>query len=151
MHAELSSYYHCYTTDFYLHVLALARTNGIGFPDWVWGRFCRMLDVLTHFTRPDGTIPLFGDDDGGRVLALVSENYVSYHDGLCSASVLFHRPDFKYQAVTFAEESFWLLGAQARVTFDSLRGENPPDLRRAFKDAGYFIQRSGWRANDTQV
>jgi hypothetical protein len=151
MHAELSSYYHCYATDFYLHALVLARINAIAFPDSVWERFCRMLDVLSHFTRPDGTIPMFGDDDGGRVLALASENYASHRDGLCSGAVLFRRPDFKYQSATFAEESFWLLGEEARLIFDSLPAEHPADLRRAFKDAGYFVQRSGWRANDTHV
>src|SRR5262249_8405279 len=96
-------------------------------------------------------IPLFGDDDGGRVLALKAENYTSYRDGLCSGSVLFRRPDFKYQAATFSEESFWLLGEQGQVIFDSLPAEHPADLQRAFKDAGYFAQRSGWRANDTHL
>src|SRR5262249_37460013 len=96
MHAELSSYYHCYAADFYLHALALARANRVEFPEWVWERFSRMLDVVMHVTRPDGTMPLFGDDDGGRALALASENYISYSDGLCSGAVLFHRPELKY-------------------------------------------------------
>src|SRR5262249_16334547 len=105
VYREPSSYYHCYTTDFYLHVLALARANRIRFPEWVWECFSRMLDFVMHLTRPNGCIPLLGDDDGGRALALASENYVSYRDGLCSGSVLFHRPDFKYQAREFSEES----------------------------------------------
>jgi len=151
MHAELSSYYHCYATDFYLHALALARVNRIEFPEWVWDRFSRMLDVVMHLTRPDGTMPLFGDDDGGRVLALASENYISYRDGLCSGAVLFQRPDFKYQAAKFSEESFWLLGEGAQGVFDSIPSQHPAELHHAFKDAGYFVQRSGWRANDTHV
>src|SRR5262249_18353421 len=44
VYREPSSYYHCYTTDFYLHVLALARANRIRFPEWVWECFSRMLD-----------------------------------------------------------------------------------------------------------
>jgi Heparinase II/III N-terminus/Heparinase II/III-like protein len=151
MHAELSSYYHCYAADFYLHALVLARANGMAFPEWVWARFSGMLDVVMHLTRPDGTIPLLGDDDGGRVLALASGNYVSYRDGLCSGSVLFRRPDFKYQAAAFCEESFWLLGQDASEIFDSLDAEAPAQLHHDFLDSGYFSQRTGWGPNDTHV
>jgi hypothetical protein len=151
VYGELSSYYHCYATDFYLHVLVLARANRISFPDWLWDGLSRMLEFVMHITRPDGTIPLFGDDDGGRVLALDSENYASYGDGLCSGSVLFGRPDFKHQSESFCEEALWLLGDEASHTFDSIKTERPAALHRAFEDAGYFVQRSGWHANDTHI
>ena len=151
VYGELSSYYHCYATDFYLHVLVLARLNRIPFPDWVWDRLSGMLDFVMHITHGDGTIPRLGDDDGGRVLALASENYASYRDGLCSGSILFGRPDLRYQAGGFSEESLWLLGEEAWSIFDSLAPEPPSELSRAFEDAGYFIQRSGWDAHDTQL
>ena len=151
VYGELSSYYHCYAADFYLHVLALARANRISLPDRLWDGLSRMLDFVMHLTRPDGTIPLFGDDDGGRVLALDSENYASYRDGLCSGCILFGRPDFKHQSGAFCEESLWLLGDEASRTFDSITAERPTALHRAFDKAGYFIQRSGWDAKDTHI
>jgi hypothetical protein len=151
VYAELSSYYHCYAADFYLHALALARSNRISFPESMWSRLASMFDFLMHIIRSDGTIPLLGDDDGGRVLAIASPNYCSYRDGLCSASVLFSRSDFKYQAREFAEESFWLLGDEAWTIFKSLAAHSPVELRRAFESAGYFVQRSGWDPHDTQV
>src|SRR5262249_33536788 len=79
------------------------------------------------------------------------ENYVSYRDGLCSGAVLFARPDFRYQARGFSEESLWLLGEKAWPIFNSLPAERPSELSRAFKDAGYFIQRSGWDSDNTQL
>jgi hypothetical protein len=151
VYGELSSYYQCYATDFYLHVLTIGRRNEVSFPDWVWSRVRRMLEFALHITHPDGTIPLLGDDDGGRVLAIASENYGSYRDGLCSGAVLFGRSDFKYQANDFSEDSLWLLGPQAWAVFDALDGQQPVDLRRAFENGGYFVQRSGWGAKDTQV
>jgi len=151
VHAELSTYYHCYAADFYLHAFALARKNRIAVPDRSWDRLARMFDFVMHMTRPDGTLPLIGDDDGGRALALSSQNYTSYRDGLSSGSVLFARPDFKHQAQEFLEESLWLLGTEAWPLFDSLPATCPTELHQGFEDSGYFIQRSGWGSNDTQV
>jgi hypothetical protein len=151
VYGELSSYYHCYATDFYLHTLTLAKHNQIQFPEHVWNVLSHMLDFVMQLTRPDGSMAALGDDDGGRVLGIASENYLSYRDGLCSGAVLFERPDFKYQSGGFCEESLWLLGNGAWPTYKSMAAEPPSDLSVAFEDAGYFIQRSGWSAADTQV
>jgi hypothetical protein len=150
VYGELSTYYHCYATDFYLHAMVLAQCNRISFPEWAWHRLSRMCEFLMHITRSDGTIPLLGDDDGGRVLAIASENYSSFRDGLCAGSVVFGRPDLKFQAGQFCEETLWLLGSEAFLRFNSLADQAPAELHRAF-DAGYCLQRSGWDARGTQV
>ena len=64
---EQSSYYHRYTTDFYLHFLLLARANHLAAPPQIDEDLLLLLDHLMYITRPDGTTPLFGDDDGGRL------------------------------------------------------------------------------------
>src|SRR6266478_4259044 len=86
---ELSSCYHCYATDFFLQALVLARALRVQLPDWMWTRLEQMIEFAAHLTRPDGTLPLIGDDDGGRALALASEHYGSYLDGICTGAVLF--------------------------------------------------------------
>jgi hypothetical protein len=149
VHGELSSYYHCYAADFYVHAVTLARRNRIVLPDALWQRLSGMFDFVMHITRPDGTIPLLGDDDGGRASALASKNYISYRDGLCCASILFGRPDFKYQSREFCEESLWLLGTEAALLFDGLDAQHPVELQHAFGESGYFVQRSGWRESDS--
>jgi hypothetical protein len=151
VYGELSTYYHCYAADFYLHALALALQNHIEFPEWVWTRWSRMIDFVMHVTHPDGTIPLLGDDDGGRVLAIASENYSSYRDGLCSGAVLLGRGDLKYRALGYREETLWLLGTESWPKFDSVALRQPCELRGSFDKAGYWIRRSGWGAHDTQV
>jgi hypothetical protein len=151
VYGELSSYYHCYATDFYVHVLVLARRNQIRFPQPVWDRLSRMIDFVMNITRPDGSMPFLGDDDGGRVLGIAAENYASYRDGLSTGAVLFGRPDFKSQSGGFREDTFWLFGEDAWPIFDSLPARNSSELRHAFDHAGYYIQRSGWGAEDTHV
>ena len=126
VHGELSSYYHCYTIDFLLQALTLANINGFGFPAWMSKRLDQMMEFLLHFARNDGTLPLIGDDDGGRALAIVSKDY---------------------RSCKFDEEMFWLhwddgkqpAGAQLRET------------HAFYPDAGYAIQRSGWGPHDSQV
>ena len=113
VYGEASSYYHCYAADFYLHVLALARANESALPEWMWKRLEKAIEYVMHISQPDGSIPLFGDDDGSRALALSSEDYSSFRDGLSSGAVLFRRGDFKSQSGEFREESLWLLGAES--------------------------------------
>jgi hypothetical protein len=126
VHRELSSYYHCYTIDFLLQALTLSRANGFDFPSWMWERLDRMTEFLEHFSRNDGTLSLFGDDDGGRALPIASRDY---------------------RSTGFAEEMFWLRGEEII--------EAPRDLQPAahafYPDAGYAIQRSGWGPHDSQV
>src|SRR5205823_6231610 len=140
VYGELSSYYHCYAADFYLHALILAKLNRAEFPDWVSNRLSQMIDFVAHISRPDGTMPLLGDDDGGRVLKLSREHYGSFRDGLSTAAVLFGRSDFKYQAGAFREESLWLMGLDGWAVFNSMAAEPPPQLSQSYEKDGYFVQ-----------
>jgi uncharacterized heparinase superfamily protein len=143
-YGELSSYYHCYALDFYLQALILAEHNGFRFPELVRSKVGAMLQFLMHLTRPDGTIPLLGDDDGGRALAVCRRTYRSFNDALCIGAVLFLRPDFKHQSKTFFEEALWLLGEEAWEMYRLLKSEPPEETHVFCPHAGYSIQRSGW-------
>jgi hypothetical protein len=144
VHRELSSWYHCYTLDFYLQALTLAKRNNLTLPANVWEKTSRMIDFLMHLSRPDGTIPLLGDDDGGRALALCGSDYRSFSDSLSTGAVLFSRPDFKGSAGFFREETFWLVGEEAWHVFKSLPSGRPASTTFSCPNAGYFIQRSDW-------
>src|SRR6185436_3615090 len=67
---EQTTYYHRYTVDFYLHLMALARASQSQLPDEVEAQLSRAMDYLMWTTRPDGTMPLVGDDDGGCLIHL---------------------------------------------------------------------------------
>ena len=151
VYGELSTCYHCYAVDFYLQALVLGRRNRFEFPGETWRKVEQMLEFVMHVTRPDGSIPLLGDDDGGRALALNQQDYHSYFDGLCLGALLFIRPDFKRQAGAFREEAFWLLGHEAWCTYEALKATVPPDDSHAFPTAAYFVQRSGWDKGDSHL
>jgi hypothetical protein len=144
VHAELSAYYHCYALDFYLQALVLAEQNHFAFPGRTRQKIGGMLNFLLHLTTPSGAIPLIGDDDGGRALALEQKSYHSFADALGLGAILFKRADFKYQSRAFCEETLWLLGPEAWEAYRLLESEPPVENQALFASGGYAIQHSGW-------
>ncbi|SPF48043.1 conserved hypothetical protein [Candidatus Sulfopaludibacter sp. SbA4] len=144
VYGELSSCYHCYALDFYLQALVLAERNSFQFPEPVPHKVRGMLHFLMHLTRPDGTLPSLGDDDGGRALALDKRDYRSFQDGLCLGAILYRRGDFKYQAGAFSEEALWMLGQDAWEVYRQLESREPAEMQTYYPSAGYLVQRSGW-------
>lgn len=141
---EQSSYYHRYTTDFYLHFLILSRLNEIALPKTVENALVSLLDHLLYITRPDGTTPFFGDDDGGRLLMLDARAPNDFRASLATGAALFRRGDYKFVAGDAVEELSWLLGGAGVQTYDSIEAHEPAETSRAFPDGGYFVMRDGW-------
>lgn len=141
---EQSSYYHRYTTDFYLHFLILSCANGIALPQTVTNALTSLLDHLMYITRPDGTTPFFGDDDGGRLVMLDARAPNDFRPSLATGAALFSRGDYKFVAGEAAEELLWLLGVEGLRNYDSLAAHEPPNTSKAFADGGYYVMRDGW-------
>jgi hypothetical protein len=150
---EQSSYYHRYTADFYTHFFALTRANDIGIDpeseSALNGNLAAMLDHLMWITRPDGTSPLFGDDDGGRLIKLAPRAANDFRDTLAVGSVLFSRGDWKYVVGDAPAEVLWLIGHEGVERYDQLRPEPPRETSMEFKQSGYFVMRDGWRRDSS--
>ncbi len=143
---EQSSYYHRYTADFYTHFLILARLNDERLPAEVERTLQLLLDHLMHITRPDGTSPLFGDDDGGRLLFLERRPVNDFRAALSNGAALFRRGDYKFVASGLAEETFWLLGPEGAHEFDKIKAIQPSVDSKEFSARGYYVMRDGWTA-----
>jgi hypothetical protein len=148
---EQSSYYHRYTTDFYLHFLILSRSNGLTLPKTVEDALVSLLDHLMYITRPDGTTPFFGDDDGGRLVMLDARAPNDFRPSLATGAALFARGDYKFVAGNAAEELLWLLGGEGLQDYDQLAAREPGELSKAFPDGGYFVMRDSWTANSNYL
>ena len=141
---EQSSYYQRYTTDFYTHLLALTRANGLVVNPEVEEKLRALLDHLMHIARPDGRTPFFGDDDGGRLAPLDERPSDDFRAALSTGAALFARPDYKHAAGELAEETLWLLGPEGARAFDRTQAHPPAELSRAFASGGYYVMRDGW-------
>src|SRR5947209_3599224 len=141
---EQSSYYHRYTTDFYTHLDVLDQANVGDLADKVREKLLLLLDHLMYITRPDGTTPLFGDDDGGRLAALEERAPNDFRAALSTGAALFARGDYKFVAEEAAEETLWLLGGRGLRALDNLEAGAPADTSRAFESGGFYVMRDGW-------
>ncbi len=105
---EQATYYHRYTTDFYLHLALLHDAAGEARPAWLEPLLGNLLDYLVAIRRPDHTWPLVGDEDGGRLVWLKSRNANDFRDTLALGARVLGRPE--YCSPGSAPELGWLLG-----------------------------------------
>ena len=151
---EQTSYYHRYTADFYTHLMVLGRGRDRNLERQIRERLALLFDHLMWITRPDGSSPLFGDDDGGRLIKLGLRAPHDFRGTLATGAALFERSDWKWVAGVgndAAVETLWLLGPQGLADYDRLRAEPSPEHSRAFSESGYFVVRDGWSPDSSYL
>ena len=145
MHFELSTCYHRYTAEIYLHFLLLARRSGLAVPATVTDRLGRMMDVLLALRLPDGSMPQIGDADGGWLLPLSRRTPGDLRGLFAIAAALFGRSDCAWAAEGAAPEALWMLGPAGASALDTLAPRPPAwSGSRNLSVSGYVVMRSGW-------
>jgi len=147
---EASIAYHRLTTELLLSPILLCRLNSITVPDEVMARLEKMLEFVMYYTKPDGTVPLIGDNDNGRLHRLKvwessESEWLDHRYLLAIGAVLFERDDFAQAVGDQWEEAFWLLGKSVMVCKETfiLEKTPPPNLgSRAFPDGGIYLMRN---------
>ena len=142
---EQASYYHRYTVDIYLHALLLTARNAGVVPSAMRERLVLATGYLADLTRPDGSMPIIGDDDGGSLVVLENRPFADVRSTLTTASVVLGCPVYAAVAGAVTEEVLWLLGPEGARTAESSLGAPPPDhLSKLFATGGYAVMRDGW-------
>jgi hypothetical protein len=143
---EQSTYYQRYVADFCLHAAILGREAGLAGADGVLATAERVCDVLDAIVRPDGSIPLLGDDDGGTLLSLTSLRPDDIRPTLALAAAALNRPALAPATAAGLAEATWVLGRAVRPA--NLPAPRPP--ARIFPDGGLVVMRQG-RGNLDQL
>jgi uncharacterized heparinase superfamily protein len=139
---EGSTPYHRLVLELFLVGYLLLECAGESIPDGSWARLERMLEFVAAYTKPDGSIPLVGDADDGRVHKLGLQAMNDHRYLLSTTAVRFGRGDFKTAAGQFWDESFWLLGPDGARASDRLPGAAALHHSAAFPDGGYYVLRN---------
>ncbi len=148
---EQASYYHRYTTDFYIHMMLLARAGGLSLAPAVEKTLARLLDHLLWITRPDGLSTLYGDDDGGRLLALHPRDPADFRDTLQIGAALHGEGKWKWAGGPASPELLWLLGPGGLDAYDRLEPIEPETVVRRFSASGLVVLRDGWKKHSSYV
>jgi uncharacterized heparinase superfamily protein len=146
---ESSTSYHRLSLEMFLSAVILATRNGISFSQSFMQRLEKMIEVVLHITKSDGTVPLIGDHDNGRLhrLKIWEESlkeWVDFRYLLAIGAVLFQRSDFALAAGDQWEEAIWLLGDEAIAFKEKITSDYPSSrnlISKHFHDAGIFVMR----------
>jgi len=133
VHAERAPLYHRRVMSALLEMLVLLENNDLPVPEKVISRVERMLDFDMNITKPDGTIPLFGDSALTEIQARFSNRG--------GGAILFRRVGLDGGSPD--EDMAWLLGGRKL-------GQRPIEvvsdrrlISRSFPRGGYFVMRGG--------
>jgi hypothetical protein len=139
---EKSTAYHRLVLEAFLTSFLLLQLHAESIPSDCLARLERMVDFVEAYVRPDGSTPLIGDADDGRIQKLGTQAITDHRYLLSAGAVMFGRSDFKRAAGQFRDESFWLLGPDAARTFDRLSAPGSLLASKAFPSGGFFVLRS---------
>jgi len=144
---EGSTAYHRLATELNLSAVVLCRINDIHVPDEVMARLEKMIEYVMYYTKPDGTAPIIGDADNGRIHRLTvwadsQREWIDHRYLLGIGGVIFSRKDFASNAGNEFLEAVWMLGDHAVDAMQKLININPAqitDSSKYFPDAGIAI------------
>ncbi|HQY66491.1 MAG TPA: alginate lyase family protein [Pyrinomonadaceae bacterium] len=152
---EQSTWYQRYTVDIYLHFVVLRaafNNEPSGAPTTeLEQRLEAALEFMMFVTRPDGTTPIIGDDDGGRLLPLTGAAPDDHRGTLAAGAALFGRGDIKAIAGSASQEVFWLCGPNGLLSYSTLIVDEPQQTSKAFRTGGYYAMRDGWLNSDNYL
>ena len=146
---EQALYYHRYTADIFHHALLLADANGWTVEPALRERVEQLDAFLVYAVQPDGTVPLVGDDDGGRLMRLDGLPTANARPTLATGAALFRRGDMRFVAGDAVEECLWLLGDAGARALAETKPSAPAERSRGFREGGFYVLRDGWRPSDT--
>jgi uncharacterized heparinase superfamily protein len=143
---EASIGYHRFVTEFFLSVVALCQLNDIAVPQGALARIEKMVEFVLYYTKPDGTAPLFGDFDNGRLHRLKvwgdeGREWLDHRYLLAVGAVLFGRDDYGMAAGDQWEEAIWGLGLRAVAGRESLSAASLSIESKAFTSGGIYTLR----------
>lgn len=141
---EQTTHYHRYTLDIYLHARMLGAAHGRPDVTRIDDAVARLARFLAWIARADGTVPLVGDEDGGRLLFLDARACDDARSPLATAASFLGDEALAHAGGPPTDEVAWLLGRGGVTALDHVPALPPSETARAFDDGGFYVTRDGW-------
>ena len=138
---EASVAYHRLVAELFLLPALYREALGLDVPRQYRERVTAMARFAAAYSRPDGSVPLWGDADDARALPLGGQelNDHRYLAGLVGAA--WDVSELKQGFGGDASEAFWWLGPGAAASLAQAGGTAQP-VSQAFPDGGFFVMRN---------
>ncbi len=136
---EESTSYHRLSSEMLLLCATLSKVNGAGFSKGFLKRLHRSLGFTRDIMQESGRIPMFGDNDNGRILQFhgFSKTVSADHRHILATGGEFFNDDcLRYHGRNTAAEAIWLLG---NFKSPSSSFEKTGPILKTYPDSGYFI------------
>lgn len=141
---EQATGYHHFTLGFYLQAVLLRRRLSLPVPSSVLSLLEKTFEFSMYMARPDGSMPMIGDVDDGKAMALDQPSQWDFRCFLAIGAVLFQRGDFKKMTASFPPDAIWLVGREGQNDYQTLSDEEPRMTSKAMLASGYCIMRTDW-------
>jgi uncharacterized heparinase superfamily protein len=134
--------YHRLVQELFLLPAILRRRNGLDVPSSYEARLVDMARFTAAYSRPDGSIPLWGDNDDARALPFGGQptNDHRYLLGIVGAE--FGVPDLIAAFSGPRAEQLWLLGAESTAALPQREHNDDATQPIAFRDGGFYVLRN---------
>ncbi|HWN98307.1 MAG TPA: alginate lyase family protein, partial [Blastocatellia bacterium] len=134
--------YHRFVTEIFALFFSLSRGFGSDPDTESRKRLNAMFAFIRHYLKPDGTAPMIGDSDDGRLLRFKERPALDHSYLMPIAAVLLEDGTFK-QSIQIDEEAIWWFGRAGLETYERLHVNEAALSSGAFPDAQIFVQRAG--------
>jgi len=134
--------YHGFVTEIFALFSCLSGASGFDRGAPFRGRLAAMFDFVRHYLKPDGTAPIIGDSDDGRLLRMKERPALDHSYLMSLAAVLLGNGTFK-QSSKIDEEAVWWFGRAGVEAYERLPIDGRGAGSRAFPQAQIFVQRAG--------
>ncbi|MDR3610690.1 MAG: alginate lyase family protein [Ignavibacteriaceae bacterium] len=141
MSYERSTNYNRLVLELLLVPVLILRKNGHEVPQDIWFRLEKMFEFIMYSLKPDGTTPIIGDQDDGRLLPFGCESNIDYRYLLSLGGMLFDRDDFKHHGNGFNIYCALFGGKYEKEKYAANDDNKIALSSRAFPDSGYYIMR----------
>lgn len=140
---EKSTSYQRLVLELFTVPTLLAERNGHTFSADYRRRLHAMFRFIAAYQRPDGTIPLVGDADDGRLFRIRRDDDINDLRHLLSVGAIqYDDPVLRDAAGGFRQDALWLMGGEGFERVRLIRQNATPPASEGFPEGGFYILRS---------
>jgi uncharacterized heparinase superfamily protein len=139
---EASVPYHRLVLELFLYPALYRRVQGLDIPEEYQKRLVAMASFVSAYSRPNGSVPLWGDADDARTLPFGDQalNDHRYLIGLVGHAL--DKGDLREQFSGSKSEILWLMGASVARTLAQRKFGQHDAETIAFPDGGFYVLRN---------